>query len=247
MKIVEYGKENSQVIILLHGGGLSWWNYKEAAEILADRFHIVMPILNGHSGSDAPFTSIENNASDIISYIDKNFGGHVLLIGGLSLGGQVLVEILSQRADICKYAMIESALVMPIRMTAALIKPVYNICYPLIKKRWFAKLQFRALHIKSELFEVYYRDTANISKKDMIAFLKANSNYCIKDTLADCKAKALIVVGSREQAVMKKSAKLIADTLPTATLELMQNYYHGDLSVNHSVEYAEKLLQLINM
>ena len=247
MKIVEYGKENSHVIILLHGGGLSWWNYKEAAEILADRFHIVMPILNGHSGSDAPFTSIENNASDIISYIDKNFGGHVLLIGGLSLGGQVLVEILSQRADICKYAMIESALVMPIRMTAALIKPVYNICYPLIKKRWFAKLQFRALHIKSELFEVYYTDTANISKKDMIAFLKANSNYCIKDTLLDCKAKAFIVVGSREQAVMKKSAKLIADTLPTATLELMQNYYHGDLSLNHSGEYAEKLLQLINM
>lgn len=247
MKIVEYGKENSHVIILLHGGGLSWWNYKEAAEILADRFHIVMPILNGHSGSDAPFTSIENNASDIISYIDKNFGGHVLLIGGLSLGAQVLVELLSQRADICKYAMIESALVMPIRMTAALIKPVYNICYPLIKKRWFAKLQFRALHIKSELFEVYYTDTANISKKDMIAFLKANSNYCIKDTLVDCKAKAFIVVGSREQAVMKKSAKLIADTLPTATLELMQNYYHGDLSVNHSGEYAEKLLQLINM
>ncbi len=247
MKIVEYGKENSHVIILLHGGGLSWWNFKEAAEILADRFHIVMPILNGHSGSDAPFTSIENNASDIISYIDKNFGGHVLLIGGLSLGAQVLVELLSQRADICKYAMIESALVMPIRMTAALIKPVYNICYPLIKKRWFAKLQFRALHIKSELFEVYYRDTANISKKDMIAFLKANSNYCIKDTLVDCKAKAFIVVGSREQAVMKKSAKLIADTLPTATLELMQNYYHGDLSVNHSGEYAEKLLQLINM
>ena len=247
MKIVEYGKENSHVIILLHGGGLSWWNYKEAAEILADRFHIVMPILNGHSGSDAPFTSIENNASDIISYIDKNFGGHVLLIGGLSLGAQVLVELLSQRADICKYAMIESALVMPIRMTAALIKPVYNICYPLIKKRWFAKLQFRALHIKPELFEVYYTDTANISKKDMIAFLTANSNYCIKDTLADCKAKAFIVVGSREQAVMKKSAKLIADTLPTATLELMQNYYHGDLSVNHSGEYAEKLLQLINM
>jgi len=247
MKIVEYGKENSHVIILLHGGGLSWWNYKEAAEILADRFHIVMPILNGHSGSDAPFTSIENNASDIISYIDKNFGGHVLLIGGLSLGAQVLVEILSQRADICKYAMIESALVMPIRMTAALIKPVYNICYPLIKKRWFAKLQFRALHIKPELFEVYYTDTTNISKKDMIAFLKANSNYCIKDTLVDCKAKAFIVVGSREQAVMKKSAKLIADTLPTATLELMQNYYHGDLSVNHSGEYAEKLLQLINM
>ena len=32
MNYVEYGKENSNVIILLHGGGLSWWNYKEVAE-----------------------------------------------------------------------------------------------------------------------------------------------------------------------------------------------------------------------
>ena len=32
MNYVEYGKENSDVIILLHGGGLSWWNYKEVAE-----------------------------------------------------------------------------------------------------------------------------------------------------------------------------------------------------------------------
>ena len=34
MNYVEYGKENSDVIILLHGGGLSWWNYKEVAERL---------------------------------------------------------------------------------------------------------------------------------------------------------------------------------------------------------------------
>ena len=54
MKAVEYGKNNKDVIILLHGGGLSWWNYEEVAEILADRFHIVMTILNGHSGCTRP-------------------------------------------------------------------------------------------------------------------------------------------------------------------------------------------------
>ena len=247
MKTVEYGKENKDVIIFIHGGGLSWWNYKEVAERLIDRFHIVMPILNGHSGSDNSFTSIEDNAKEIISYIDENFGGHVLLIGGLSLGGQVLVEMLSQRSSICRFAIIESALVLPMKLTATLIKPVYSMCYPLIKKRWFAKLQFKALHIKAELFADYYADTVNISEKDMVAFLMANSNYCVKDTLADCKAKTLVLVGSKEQPIMKKSARRIADCLPTSRLEVMQNYYHGDFSINHSEQYAEKLLQLISM
>ena len=247
MKTVEYGKENKDVIFFLHGGGLSWWNYKEVAEQLADRFHIVIPILNGHSGSDRAFTSIEDNAKEIISYIDENFKGHVLLIGGLSLGGQILVEILSQRSDICEFAIIESALVLPMKVTAALIKPIYYMCYPLVKKRWFARLQFKELHIKTEFFEDYYVDTANISENDMVAFLMANSNYCVKDTLTDCKAKVLVLVGSKEQSIMKKSAKRIADCLLTSKLEVMPNYYHGDLSINHSEQYVEKLLRLISM
>lgn len=247
MKTVEYGKNNKDVIIFLHGGGLSWWNYREVAQRLCSRFHIVIPVLNGHTGSDRSFTSIEDNAKEIISYIDDNFGGQVLLIGGLSLGGQVLVEMLSQRSRICRFAMIESALVLPMKLTAALIKPAYSMCYPLIKKRWFAKLQFRALHIKEELFEDYYADTANISENDMAAFLTANSNYRVKDTLADCEAKALVMVGSKERPIMKKSAQILADCLPASKLEIMQNYDHGDCSINHCEQYVEKLLRLINM
>ena len=34
MKIVEYGKQNRDVIMLLHGGGLSWWRViKDTSEI----------------------------------------------------------------------------------------------------------------------------------------------------------------------------------------------------------------------
>ena len=73
MKYVEYGKDNKDVIILLHGGGLSWWNYREVAEKLSNNYHIVLPILDGHAGSDADFVSIEDNAKKIINLIDENF------------------------------------------------------------------------------------------------------------------------------------------------------------------------------
>jgi len=169
------------------------------------------------------------------------------LLGGLSLGGQVLVEMLSQRSDICKFAIIESALVFPMKLTAALVKPACSMCYPLTKKRWFAKLQFWALHMKAELFEDYYADTVNISKNDMLAFLMANSDYCVKDALADCKAKALVLIGSKERSIMKKSAQRLAERLPTSNLEVLENYYHGEFSINHSERYVERLLQLISM
>ncbi len=46
--------------------------------------YIVIPILDGHSGSDTNFTSIESNALEIINFINKNYNGKVKLIGGLS-------------------------------------------------------------------------------------------------------------------------------------------------------------------
>lgn len=246
MRVIEYGQGNKDTLVLLHGGGLSWWNYQETADILSDRFHIVIPVLDGHSGSDRSFTSIENNAREVIAYIDEKYAGHVLLMGGLSLGGQILLEILSQRNEICEFAVVESALALPMKKTAALIRPALTISYPLIKRRWFSRIQFQYLRIKPELFEKYYEDTAKISRNDMIAFLGANADYRIKETLAGCKARTFVLAGSRETPIMRRSAALIAESLPASQLEILQGFYHGDLSINHAEKYAAMLLRLID-
>ncbi len=244
MIVKEYGKSNKDIIILLHGGGLSWWNYEEVSEILKSNYHVILPILDGHSGSDRDFTSIENNANEIIEYIDNNYNGNVKLIGGLSLGAQILLDILSKRDNICEYAIIESALVCQMKMTNRLIEPSINMSYGLIKKRWFSKLQFKSLKIKKELFDKYYVDSSNITKNNMISFLKANSNYHLKNIKTN-KSKSIVIVGSKERPIMIKSAKIIHDELINSELEILSGYYHGDLSINHPNEYAEKVKKLI--
>ncbi len=46
MEIVEFGTENPETILLLHGGGLSWWNYKDVSAILSKKYHVVIPMLD---------------------------------------------------------------------------------------------------------------------------------------------------------------------------------------------------------
>lgn len=241
MKIIEYGKENSEVIMLLHGGGLSWWNYRDEAELLQINYHVVLPVLDGHADSDIPFTTIEDNAKEIINYIDENFGGTILAIGGLSLGGQVLVEMLSQRSNICKFAFIESALVVPMKLTSSLIAPTFGISYGLIKKKWFSKIQFKSLKIQVKLFEDYYYDTCKIQKQDMISFLKSNSSYIMKPSLANTTANVTIFVGGKEQEVMRRSAEILHTKIPSSKLQVLNRYYHGELSLNHPKEYVDLL------
>ena len=245
MRYVEYGNQNPETIILLHGGGLSWWNYRDVAQLLSDRFHVVLPRLDGHADSDAPFTSIEDNAARIIAHIDEHFGGKVLAIGGLSLGGQIAVEMLTQRPDICRFALLESALVKPSKLTRALIKPTFGMSYGLIKQKWFAKMQAAYLGIPQKLFDDYYRDTCKISKEDMIAFLESNSAYSIKSALRDTQTKVHIVFGSKEQSSIHTSGKLLNHTILGSTLQILPGYNHGDLSLNHPQAYAQMLLTLI--
>ena len=246
MRYVEYGNQSTETVILLHGGGLSWWNYRDVAQLLSERFHVVLPILDGHADSDAPFTSIEDNAARIIAHIDEHFGGKVLAVGGLSLGGQIAVEMLTQRPDICRFALLESTLVKPSKLTYALIKPTFGMSYGLIRQKWFAKMQAAYLGIPQKLFDDYYRDTCKISKEDMIAFLKSNSAYSIKPALRDAQAKVHIVFGSKEQSSIRTSGKLLNRMIPDSTLESLPGYNHGDLSLNHPEQYAQILLTLIS-
>ena len=245
MRYVEYGKGNHDTILLLHGGGLSWWNYEEAAKLLQKDYHIILPILDGHAESDKPFTSIEDNALEIIEFIDTHFEGSVLLMGGLSLGGQILLEILSQRNNICKYAIIESALVSPSKLTHAMIKPAFGSCYGLIKYKWFSKLQFKSLKIKPDLFEFYFRDTCAIPRKDMIAFLQANSLYSLKESIKNCTAKVYVFVGGKEKNAMQKSAKVIHQALQESILQSLPGLCHGEFSINQGKDYANKIREII--
>ena len=245
MKWKEYGSENKETILLLHGGGLSWWNYQAEAEILQSDYHVVLPVLDGHADSSRPFTSIEDNAAELIASIDDALGGHVLLIGGLSLGAQITLEILAQRRDICRYALIESACVLPSKLTNALIGPAIRSSYGLMKNRRFAEMQFKSLHINSSFFEAYYRDTCKIAKADMIAFLKANTAYSLKASIADTAARVHVLAGGKENRQILSSVDLIKSRVPSCAVQILPNLYHGEFSINRPEEYAAYLKNLI--
>ena len=238
MQYKEYGIQNEDVIILLHGGGLSWWNYHDEAQLLKDRYHVILPILDGHGGCDRHFTSIKDNARKIIEFIDQKFNGSVLLMGGLSLGGQILLEILSSRKDITRYALIESANVIPSRVTGTILERSLILSYRLISNPSFAKAQFRNLRIRDELFNDYFRDTCRIEKTDLISFMKASTSYSLKPSLKQSEAEIHIYAGAKDNLNIIRSAKMIKALIKDSTLTFVDGLYHGQLSLNHPDMYA---------
>lgn len=63
-----------------------------------------------------------------------------------------MLEILSQRKDICKYAIVESVLVIPSKFTYSMIKSAFGSCYGLIKYKWFSKLQDSFIQVLPNMY-----------------------------------------------------------------------------------------------
>ena len=101
----------------------------------------------------------------------------------------------------------------------------------MISKKWFSKLQFKSLKLKKSLFALYYEDTCKITKDNLIAFMKSNSNYEVKNTLSHTKAKTLILVGNKERPIVKKSATLCWKSKEVSSL----NY---NMKKRRTIEYS---------
>lgn len=139
--------------------------------------------------------------------------------------------------------MIESALVIPMKKTTALMTPLYRWTYGFIRKPWFAKLQAKTLNVPDDLFENYFNDSSRMTKESLINMTKSNGNYSIPCALEDANTKALILVGEKELGVMKKSAFLLNKTIKSSTLKVIKNSGHGEISMINYKAYVKLLDQ----
>ncbi len=242
MKFKHFGDSALPTIILLHGGGLSLWSLEKIIAGLQPSYHLVTPIIDGHGEDGATtFISIEDSATKLISYIDENFQGKVFALSGLSIGAQIVTEILTRRNDIAQYAIIESWLMYPLSFIKALTIPTYKLFYGLIRQSWFAKLQAKSLFMPETMFQRYFEDSKKISKQSLINLTISNGTYCLKEEIKNTKAKTLIIVGGKELQIMKRSAKKLQALIPNSQLYVAERMGHGEMSLVHYCLYLNLL------
>jgi pimeloyl-ACP methyl ester carboxylesterase len=247
MKIKESGSKALPTVVLLHGGGLSWWSLNDIIELLKNDYHVVTPIIDGH-GEDGEntFISIEESANHLIQYIDEKLNGEVLAICGLSIGAQIVTEVLTKREKISKYAIIESALIIPMKSVSIFTAPMYKLFYGLIQKKWFSKLQAKSLFVPENMFENYYEDSLRISKQSLVNITLSNASFNVKSSISHTKSKVLIIVGKKEMKIMKKSAIQLSQMIPGSVLKIIEGMGHGEISLVHPTQYVELLNHLLN-
>lgn len=61
----------------------TWWNYLRQARALSERYHVILPTMDGHGEEYAiPYVSTEATVDKLMDSINENCGGRLFALCG---------------------------------------------------------------------------------------------------------------------------------------------------------------------
>lgn len=123
MKYFEFGQENPELMVVLHGGGVSYRGAMPAAVEISKVYHVVLVAYDGFNPDEpeTEFKSPMDEAKRLGDYIVEHYGGKIDILYGISYGCRVLMEVLGDER-------------LTIITTIADGMPLHD--YPDIKSKW---------------------------------------------------------------------------------------------------------------
>lgn len=225
MHVNRFGPEGSRPLLLLHGGGVAGWMWEPMRAHLDQERRILVPDLPGHGRSaDETYTSHD----DVLPTLEKllEHEGRPATVVGFSLGAQLAVLLAARRPDLVADVIVVSAQAVPLRAVVPTLA-LLGATAGLARQKWFAKLQARELFVPPEHLDDYGRTSAGISRETLLNAVGENLRFTPPDGWRDFPGGALILAGSKEKSLMKRSAAALQEARPLSEREIVEGCGHG--------------------
>ena len=217
------GSSQSKTILFLHGGGSSGWSWKPIAEQLANNYRCVIADLPQHGKSQhiEPF-SIPYASDCLAEIVDSLNNGEQWTLVGLSEGAQIGVELLTKHPEKFQFAILSGAMILPLPGSKWVSRGLLDWTYywfvkPFQKSDWYIRMNMSlSVGIPGKYFPQFKKDFQQLSKSGWTNLMEANLSYRMPGSLNKVKTKSLFLCGEKEYGIMKKSAQLLAQTIPLA-------------------------------
>jgi pimeloyl-ACP methyl ester carboxylesterase len=234
------GNKAASTLMLIPGLGVSYEIFLPLIGLLEDRFHIIAVEVDGFTlDRHTEFTSVDDQASQIVEYVKEHHDGHLDVAYGLSLGGKILSRVLERNDVVIDHAVMDAAPLLP--LPRWLVGPLRYLqcanvwtCY-----HWtgFWRWVFR-----SHYFDVLLDECRKVypfggSKAVLDGYKSVYTNKLGSITGADIH----YWYGTLEAFVAKPQAKHLKALCPEAHIEIFKGLNHGQLLIDHPDQVAERI------
>lgn len=110
-----FGKEDAPSLLLIPGLGVSYEIFLPLIDLLQDKFRIIAVQVDGFTiGKYTRFTSIDDQAAQVINFVKAQLDGRLDCAYGLSLGGKILSRVLERDEITVDHAILDAAPLLPL-------------------------------------------------------------------------------------------------------------------------------------
>ncbi|MGO9387134.1 MAG: alpha/beta fold hydrolase [Methanobacterium sp.] len=217
--IKETGKNIEETLLFLHGDGFAGWMWDEQVKSFND-YHCIVVDLPGHGkSSDAKSLTIENTAETIINLIHDQAHDKKAHLVGISMGAQVIVQILSTAPEVIDHAMISGTLVRTTPPTINFLKHLNHlieIYTPVKNNSLYIKSYIRSYNIPKNLYNKFKESTYIIKQDSLHKIIRDNMLFKMPEGLGNVYVPVLVMTGEKDYEIIKKSAKKLVNVLPNS-------------------------------
>lgn len=234
MHIHESGTPGAATILFLHGGGTANWMWRYQVEDLQD-YHCLVPDLPGHGESSREaWVSFAATADQLAEIIRQQATGGRAHVVGLSLGGYLVVELLSRAPEVVDRAIVSGINALPYA-GAGFVKLLSRLTLPLLKWKPMAKASMRALNLSEQDQAAYLSSLAKMDSQSYLAISEQALDFRLPPMPADLSAPALIVVGEKEVKNALQSQPVLVQGIPGAVGRVAPGVGHAWVGENPSL------------
>ena len=244
MNWITFGKEKAPTLLLIPGLGVSYEIFLPLVRLLEDSFRIVAVEVDGFTlGKQTRFTSVDDQAAQVIAYVQKHHDSHLNCAYGLSLGGKILSRVLERNEITIDHAILDAAPLLP--LPRWLVGPLrhyqaFNVwtCY-----RW---TKFWRWVFHSHYFDVLLDECKKTYPFGGRQAVLDGYKSVYTNKLERISGKDIhFWYGTKEAFVAKPQAKHLLSLCPEAHVQVFKGMNHGQLLVDHPEEVAERIINLV--
>ena len=185
-----------------------------------NNYHCIVPDLPEHglSSDVKPFT-IENSAEIILDLIHEHtINGKANLVG-MSLGAQIIVQILSKAPELVGHAFISGTLIRSTSHSETMLKLLnyaIKVYEPVKDTDFFINANMKTYNMPKNLFDKFKESTLLVNGDSLDRILTESMLFKLPNGLEKVKAPVLVMAGEKDYKIIKESANDLIMSLSTS-------------------------------
>ena len=217
MRSAERGPVGAPTIVFIHGGGIPGWMWEPVVDQLPE-FHILVPDLPGHGESQGQhWESIGATAALLAELIRGRATGGRAHVVGISLGGQLTLQLLATAPQLIDRAVVSGTLTRPMP-AAGFLAWLTRVSLPWSRGDWMIRANAWGIGIPAQYLDRFRRTIAETDAAELGRVLTDSLRFQLPP-IADGH-DLLVAAGRKEAGLIYGSARHLAVTVPGVTLRM---------------------------